>query len=58
MTNLDLMANDQFPMTKCGGVKRYTVEITPDRRIRHWSLVIGIWSFPQDPQVVLANNAG
>jgi hypothetical protein len=40
---LDRMTKDQFPI---------------QRRVRAWSLVIGIWSFPQDSHVVFTNRAG
>ena len=57
VTDLDQMTNDQFPMTNRGARKTHTVTVPPDRCICHWSLIIGIWSFPQKSRMVFANNA-
>jgi hypothetical protein len=39
------MTNDQFSMTNDGGRAQRAVKGLHGHTIRHWSLVIGIWSF-------------
>ena len=49
--NLEVMTNGQFPLTNPGRDNGRPVEVPWHHLILSWSLVIGIWSFPQDSRV-------
>jgi hypothetical protein len=49
------MTNDQSPMTNDDGAER-PIQWHPAIRIRHWDLVIGIWSLPGSFANAFAND--